>query len=232
MFCNAPTCQQMPFAAPRIGTQSTPPQQLYPLNTMGIRRDGTAVPVTTNMPGCANGWVSPNPITYDVQRAIQTVFDAPVYTGQVNVGNTCQDEIYTPQYRMYGKGYRNYMDINSGDVQYYLDNSRVEPYTTPDFITPATVTNQLYVDPMGQVKPEYNRVPLTDYSWNRAPQTGQYSACDSYTHDTLEFRQDLMARQMRRMNQQNWAYRFGAQLIADTEAAPALVPDSARKAWW
>jgi hypothetical protein len=177
---------------------------IKPLNGLGIRRDGTNIPIVTDMRNCKNGWISPNPLTYDVQRAIQTVFDEPNYTGQVNVGNVCHDEIYTPMYRKYGKGYRNYMDINAGQIQYYIDNTQSEVYENPNFTTPSVVRSRLFVDPMGTVKPQYDRFPLTPYSWNKP-----YDGCDSYTHDELVFRQDIMDKQMRKMNQENWVYRWG-----------------------
>ncbi len=203
MSCSATTCQNQLFYNDLI-QPTRRPNTIAPLNSLGIRYDGTAQQVSTNMKNCTTGWISPNPLTYDVERAIQTVFDEPNYTGQVNVGNVCHDEIYSPMYSRYGKGYRNYMDINAGQIRYYIDNTQAEVYNDPNFTTPSAVRNRLFVDPMGTVKPQYDRFPLTPYSWNKP-----YDACDSSTHDALVFRQDMMEKQMRKMNQEDWVYRWG-----------------------
>jgi hypothetical protein len=218
--CTTTPCQNEPFLPNHIEPLTySKEDRIYPLNALGIRLDGTAVPVTNDLQApCSNGWVYENPLTYDAPRAQRLVFDRPTYTGQVNVGNVCQDEIYSPAYSDYGKGYKNYMDINAGQIQYYLNGNGVDAYTSPVFSTPSTVSTRLFVDPMRIVKPQYDRQPLTPYSWKQP-----YDGCDSATHDTLEFRQDLMARQMRKRNQQTWEYRWGHATIDDPSrfASPA-----------
>ena len=58
---------------------------------------------------------------------------------------------------------------------------------------------------MEAIKPLYYRKPLVNYTKN--PQAGQGS--DQYTYDTLYFREDLMAKQMEKMNQERWSNRCG-----------------------
>ncbi len=211
--CQSDTCYNQPFFASQhqpVKETSTP--RIYPLNKMGLRLDATAIPVKTHMNNCKQGWIHQNPITFDSPRGIQTVFNAPPLVGSVNVGNVCHDEIYTPEFSKYGKGYRNYMDISSGQIIYYMDDATRHPYINPVFSTPAYVNSTLFVDPMGQVKPQYDRVPAVDYSWNK-PYT---DACDSFSHDQLEFRQDIISRQQRKNNQQRFEYRFGDTIIAQS----------------
>jgi hypothetical protein len=213
--CLGDTIPNQPFpTAPIQPVKDTVPATIYRLNRSGLRYDLSAIPVKTPSlgPACRTGWVFQNPITYDAPRGIQTVFDAPPLTGAVNVGNTCHDEIYTPYFGRYGTKYRNYLDMNAGQITYYLDENTCRPFTSPVFTTPARVRGRLFVDPMGQVKPEYSRVPRVEYAWN-CPYA---DACDSATHDTLEFRQDLIARQQRKNDQQRWEYRWGETVVAQS----------------
>lgn len=214
-FCNANTCQDQKFKGQTIlPRKSSKCSARIPLNSMGIRLDGRYKRVKTPYENCKQGFVTfDNPKSYDVMRAVRTVFDRPNYTGQVNVGDVCRDEIYDSMYDAYGKGYKNYMDINAGQIRYYIDESNMDVYSTPNYTTPSRVKNRLFVDPNGIVKPEYERFPLTEYSWNRYS-NGCYDACDSFTHDSLEHRQDLMARQQRKNNQQDWVYRWGSTVLS------------------
>jgi hypothetical protein len=177
------------------------------LNHMGIQRDPNYVPVEcSNSKGCRTTWVGSNPLLLDPRRNILTKLDKPPYTGDVPVGNVCTDQIYTPYFRNYGKNYRNYSDINSGQIQYYVDSSLSESLFNPVFTNPAIVEHKVFMDPMGATKPQYDRHSLVQYDWDQCDK----QACDSFTHDSIEFREDLMSRQMRKMNQQDWSLRWSS----------------------
>lgn len=153
--------------------------------------------------GCPFGWIGSNPKLMDPVRAQKLVLDRPNYTGSVPVGDVEHDEIYTPKIQNYGAGYSSVMDITGGNIQYYIDPSISTPYFDPVYATPATVTYENVMDPMGVMKPVYKRDPHTKYSWNKC----KPDACDSFTHDSLEFREELMALQSQKRNQSNWMYR-------------------------
>lgn len=201
--------------------QQTPPartcEPLVPLNAMSIRLSGAYTPVSTDLNATGRGFVNfDNPTTLDSARALRMVFDRPNYTGQVNIGMRGPSEIYTPMYDRLGRGYSTYTDINAGDIRYYIDATEKDAYSTPNYTTPAAVRSSVYVDPMENAKPVYDRAPLTDYMWRplkSTPQSTIYDACDSFTHDQLEFRQDIMARQQEKMNQRNWVYRWGNEVL-------------------
>lgn len=210
--CNSADCPNQILYDTIQPNGSSQCQVITPLNSMGIRLDGTYNKVATPFSGCKTGFVTfDNPKSYDPIRAIRTVFDRPNYTGKVNVGNVCHDEIYDKMYTQYGKGYRNYMDINAGQIQYYIDSAVKDPYSYPNFTDPAVVRTRLFVDPNNIVKPQYDRWPMKEYSWNK--QGGKYDACDSYTHDTMEFRQDIMERQQRKNNQESWVNRWANTVL-------------------
>lgn len=186
--------------------QPTPSKRQHlPLNKLGIRlntHDYTAV--HNNTTGCqSTGYLGCNPLLVSAPRGNTLLLDKPNYTGEVCVGDVEHDEIYTPYYARYGKGYTDIPSINAGQIQYYV-GSLPNAYEKPNFVTPASVTHEVIKDPMGVYRPQYNRHSLQSYSWNKCNQ----DECDSYTHDTLEFRQELMEKQMRKRNEQAWNARW------------------------
>jgi hypothetical protein len=153
---------------------------------------------------CKVSYAGLNPILYDAPRAQRLLLDQPHYTGEVAVGNVPHDKIYTKYYSNYGKNYSNYEDITGGDIQYWLPENGGDAYAEPVFTTPALVDHVIRVDPMGVVRPEYKRLSTKQYDWDQCNQ----DSCDSFTHDQLEFRQELMEKQMRKRNEQEYDYRW------------------------
>lgn len=191
-----------------------PQNKLYKykyLNKLGLSLDEQKyVPVKCNLSKqCQYVYNGHNPLLTEAFRGQKLMLDRPNYTGEVPVGNVCHDEIYTPYFKNYGKNYTNYNDITGGQIQYYIDTS--DAYFPPNFITPAIVDHTIQIDPMGVVRPEYNRLTLKQYDWDKCNK----DECDSFTHDTLEFRQELMEKQMRKINEQKYELRWGNNEFKD-----------------
>lgn len=146
------------------------------------------------------GFVGNNPLLVNAAAAQRIILDRPNYTRQIRVGDVPHDEIYTPEYSTYGRGYKDYNSVNTGDVQYYIDMSMAQPYFYPNYVTPNLVSYINKTDPMSNVKPQYDRTPLVPYQWDNC----RKDACYSSTHDALQFRQDIMERQQRKMNQNRY----------------------------
>ena len=107
----------------------------------------------------------------------------------------------------YGKGYRTYSDINAGQIMYYIDKSRQDPFYLPNFPTSARAYGTLYRDPMGSFKPQYDRDPLKcDNPLNTT--RDNYDGGLSWIQDSQEHRQDLLSRMMRKQNEQRWEPRW------------------------
>ena len=107
----------------------------------------------------------------------------------------------------YGKSYRTYSDINAGQITYYIDKSIQDPFFTPLFSTPISSQGILYRDPMGALKPQYEREPLHP----RDPINSNkdyYKGGLSWIEDSQEHREDLLSKQMRKHNEQRWAPRW------------------------
>jgi hypothetical protein len=62
---------------------------------------------------------------------------------------------------------------------------------------------------MGAMKPEYNRNPIVN-TYNPTVTTAKsYPYCLSYIQDSQSFREDIMALQQRKNNQEKWTARWG-----------------------
>jgi hypothetical protein len=178
-----------------------------PLNSIGpVLEKCQYIPISSNLSEqCKVSFLGTNPLLTEAVRAQKLLLDRPHYTSQVQVGDVKTDEIYSSKFAKYGKGYTDYKDINAGNVMYWLSNTSTEAYASPVYVEPAVVNHSLFVDPMGVVKPEYNRLPLKAYGWDKC--CGQ--ECDSFTHDSLGFREDITSSQQRKRNQSDYSYRYG-----------------------
>jgi len=174
------------------------------LNQIGPQLDSKwYIPVQSNISGqCQVSYAGFNPILMNAPRAQRMLLDRPHLSGEMEVGNVPRDQIYTKCISNYGKNYTNYNDITGGDIQYWISNT--DAYSEPVFTTPSLVNTVIYTDPMGVIRPEYRRLSSAQYDWDKCDQ----DQCDSFTHDTLEFRQELIEKQMRKRNEQEYQYRW------------------------
>lgn len=107
----------------------------------------------------------------------------------------------------FGQNYTGYHDVNAGDIIYYINRSREDPFYEPLFTTPARAIGTLFQDPMGAMKPQYDRVLLTCKNPLNT-QNDTYSGGLSWMQDSSFHREDLLARQMRRANEQRYMPRW------------------------
>ena len=106
----------------------------------------------------------------------------------------------------YGKNYNTYSDINAGNITYYIDNSIEYPLFKPIFSISARSTSTLYKDPMGSVKQQYDRQPLNYYDPLNSDKN-YYKGGLSWLQDTQEHREDILSKQMNKINEQRFEYR-------------------------
>jgi len=107
----------------------------------------------------------------------------------------------------YGQDYRTYSDIDGGQYLYYINHAQEDPFFSPNFTISSRVEGGLYRDPMGAFKPDYQRKPL---KCNDPLNTEKdsYEGGLSWIQDSLEHREDIMARQLAVRNQQRWQPRW------------------------
>jgi len=98
-----------------------------------------------------------------------------------------------------GDPYRSYSDVNLGQVRYFF--SDIDSYRSPNFIQRNKIDHVDFTDPMGKTSPYYFRetAGLDDV---REEVENDFSA------KTIEFREDLMERQMRKKNSELWQNRL------------------------
>ena len=121
----------------------------------------------------------------------QTVLDRPPMTGRVN-------DKYSNGLRGYKTGYYNdYSQINTGEIQYYNDNTIGGPFIRPNFSLSAQTDYFAYKDPMGNISHEFERKPLTCNQ--------DYMNCNQWMKDSTSHREDILASQIEKYNETSWS---------------------------
>lgn len=139
-------------------------------------------------------WVTPDPRTVDVMRNLRVAFDDPPY----------QTPHTQPQEHMYDACstgastgfYTDYPDIRAGQIRYYTDRDVADPYTYASYILPSIVVPTILQDPMGGLRPYYEKIPLL--------QKNNFLFEYSFDQDQVQFREDIMAKQQQKANSQMW----------------------------
>ena len=157
-----------------------------------------------NNKGCTKVYASTDPRLVSAAHGGQVMtLDRPPITTDIKL-----KDIYTDKsLQGYGQNYKTYSDINAGQIMYYTDKSRQDAFYEPLFSSSAMTHGTLYKDPMGAMKPQYDRVPL---KCNDPLNTdmNRYEGGLSWIQDSQNHRQDLLAKQMRKHNEQRWMPRW------------------------
>ena len=149
-------------------------------------------------------WGSYDPRLIDPMRGGNTMtFSEPPI--QSNIDNL--SEINDVHLDEFGKTYKTYSDINAGNIRYWTDNSRHEPFYNPVFVNPAYVESTVLKDPMGAMRPQYHRYPIGTRNPINTSNTN-FRHCLSWMDDSIEHREDIMARQNRKNDEKDWSYRW------------------------
>lgn len=149
-----------------------------------------------------NQYKSRDPRLYDEGHATWTTLNSPPLDSTVRL-----KDVYNTNLKDYGQKYKDYSDINAGQILYYIDREIAEPYFNPLFSNPSEYTKVLYKDPMDTVKPEYPRnVPYKNPMTVPCPEMD--GMCLSSISDSNRFREDLLTTQMAKMNQSKYTARW------------------------
>ena len=167
-----------------------------------IPDDFNKIECPNNLIGCKTLYASTDPRLINRFTGQVLKLDRPPEDDNMKLDNISS----TKYLDNYGKGYRSYSDITAGQVQYYIDKSIEGPFFNPLFSNSANVNSSVYKDPMGSLKPEYIRTPLTCNPLNTLNKN--YSGGLSSIQDSNEHREDLLSKQMWQSNQQKWSSRW------------------------
>ena len=178
-------------------TRSINPQvfsQKYAPNFMKVEGSAGAGPVWTA--------IDPRLISAGGHFGLCTALDLPPIDGSVRLKN-----VYDENLRGYGKNYSGYSDINAGQIMYWKAEASDSPTFEPVFSNSAEVTGTVYVDPMGGIKPQYYREPLTAAN-PTTTQNKNYGGELSWIQDSQEHREDIISKQQGPIWQNDWSYRW------------------------
>jgi len=138
---------------------------------------------------------SNDPRLYDPIRNIRLELDRP----PLQTKNTQPlQNIYDCKNKIQPQFYNGYSSIVPGDIQYWLDPDQSQLYNQPVYVIKSAVVPFIFQDPMGALKPQYDKIPLFTNQANIA----EYS----FDQDQMSFREDLMARQSRVINQSDFQH--------------------------
>jgi len=155
-------------------------------------------------PSCSQQiYLSRDPRQFNSIRADYMPLDSIPINGNVRLKN-----VYSVP-DSYGIGFTPYDKIGDGQIVYYIDKSIQNAFYKPVFSEPAEESSVLFRDPMGAMKPEYNRTPLINTNNPTVTNVKNYPYCLSFIQDTQSFREDIMALQQRKNNQEKWSARWG-----------------------
>ena len=153
---------------------------------------------------CPRVFATRDPRLIDQARSQMLSLDRPVYTG-VDANPVLMENLYDNANNAFAaKPYKTYSDINSGDYRYFVDKQLADAFPTPLFEIESAVQDQVYIDPMGGVKPQYTKRPLTINNRN----ISDYQ----FDRDEIAFREDIMSSQMTKMNYRDWNKAWGHNL--------------------
>lgn len=158
---------------------------------------------STDQGGCKEVFASTDPRLISVTHGGQVLtLDRPPIVSDIKLSNMYTDKSLIN----YGKGYRTYSDINAGQYMYYIDKSIEDVFFNPIFSKSAIMEGTMYKDPMGAMKPQYDRKPLKCN--NPFDSKRNYEGGLSWIQDSEEHRQDLLSKQMRKFNQTRYEPRW------------------------
>lgn len=148
-------------------------------------------------------YISLDPRLFNSPRADYLPLDRPPMDSSMRLA-----DIYTDKLDSYGIGFKPYDQINDGQIVYYIDTSIKDAFYKPVYTEKARETLVLYKDPMGAMKPEHNRTALENMYNHSVVQSECYPDTLSFIQDSQTFREDIIALQQRKNNQEKWSARW------------------------
>lgn len=108
------------------------------------------------------------------------------------------DNVYDPRHSGYGTSYRSYIDPVTGQPRFFYDD--VDAIRMPNYITRSKIDTFAFAD-------TYGPVSSGNEFGNDATPIIRDLAQDRWVRDSLEFRNDLTERRMRKVNAESWQRR-------------------------
>lgn len=135
-----------------------------------------------------------------------TIVDVPYRDSGIDLSEL--DKVYTKEFlNEYNTGFKNYKDIQGGDILYYVDKRNEQPFYSPVFSESSNfnTTSFMYKDPMGGMVPQYVR--KSNNPTNKITDKIDSSSL-SWIQDSNEYREDFLSRQIQKLNKNRWDARW------------------------
>lgn len=181
-----------PNQLPLYSSSLSSPQNYHYLNGlagMEYARDFFQPPDSVSTCTCnsdSTHYTSFDPRLIDAPRAIRTILDRPALQTQ---GTQPLTNMFDQCGPTAGTFYPNYSKVDGGQILYYTDLDNDTPYDSNVFVIDSKIQPYIFQDPMGALRPYYDKIPLLKNDRNHA----QYT----FDRDQMAFREDIMALQSR-----------------------------------
>jgi hypothetical protein len=137
-------------------------------------------------------YTSLDPRLIDPMRGFRMDLNVPVYDTTERSFQRYDQNLKNIQTQTYPS----YSDIHGGQISYYNDTTFDQVYFSPIFQLRSEVKPEIFIDPMGSMKPQYIRRPITN---------SKYISDYSSDQDEISFREDIMSLQMRIQDQEDYS---------------------------
>lgn len=141
------------------------------------------------------GYQSQDPRLFDTLRNNHLVLDKPAQQ-PASVQPLCIPSLEDMKKMPYAGVYPDYQSLTGGNYQYYTSPFLSDAYAEPVYQIPSMVKGVVFQDPMGSLKPYYDRQPIM----RENSQLSEYS----FDRDQMSFREDIIANQSSLMNRKDF----------------------------
>jgi hypothetical protein len=147
-------------------------------------------------------------LTYTLHdpRIIEPVSEIPQQQVKPNY-----DNVYDPRFYGYGTSYRSYLEPVTGQTRFMYED--VNAIRMPNYVTRSKIDHLPYAD-------HYGPMEAGSEMGNVHNPHIRYLAQDSFLRDSLQFRDDLQQRLMRKVNAEGWQKRMYPNSMRPANSAP------------
>lgn len=179
----------------RNQTDGSSNNDMYPINKQFVSNTSVKSPECIKS---RNGYTCYDSRLVNPMRGVEPLeLDSPSFNSKpVNLY-----DIYNPTFGSYMYNYKSYEDVDAGNIIYNFIPRRRDVFSQPVFSNTSNVKSYLYRDPMDSVKPVYVREPII--TTNKISEIKQKTdRCNlTWLRDTNEHREDIISKQMYKINQ-------------------------------
>lgn len=161
-------------------------------------------PISSNIGISFTQQIPPRKVSYDsMGNKIYTGMDPRLFTPDMDESSDETDvpsnyDVYDPRTNGYGTSYRSYIDKLTGQPRFYYDD--VDAIRRPNYVMRSDVDFLKTADSYGPIKEDDEEISLTENI--------RKNVDGAYLDNTIDFRNDMMTRLMRKRNAELWQQRM------------------------